>query len=60
MKTDDLIKLLATGVEAVEPHAVERRYAKAVGLGLMAAAVLMAKRSAPAVRLPPSTTATSG
>ena len=41
MKTDDLIKLLATGVEAVEPHAVERRYAKAVGLGLMAAAVLM-------------------
>ena len=42
MRTDDLIKLLATGVEAVEPHAAERRYARAIGLGLMAAAVLMA------------------
>ena len=41
MKTDDLIKLLATGVEAVEPHAAERRYVKAIGLGLTVAAVLM-------------------
>lgn len=41
MKTDDLINLLATGVEAIEPHAVERRFAKALGLGATAAFVLM-------------------
>ena len=41
MKTDDLITLLATGVEAVEPHVAERRYAKAIGVGMAGAAMLM-------------------
>ena len=41
MKTDDLITLLATGAEAVEPHVAERRYAKAIGVGMAGAAVLM-------------------
>lgn len=41
MKTDALIRLLATGVEAVDPHVAERRYARAIGLGLAAALILM-------------------
>lgn len=41
MRTDDLIRLLATGVEPVERHAVGRRYAIAVGLGMLAAGLLM-------------------
>ncbi len=41
MKTDDLITLLATGIEAVEPRVAERRYAKAIGVGMAGAAVLM-------------------
>lgn len=41
MKTDDLISLLATRVEAVESHAAERRYAKAMGAGMAGAGVLM-------------------
>ena len=41
MKTDDLINLLATGVEPVEPLSAERRYAKAISLGLAAATLLM-------------------
>lgn len=41
MKTDDLISLLATGAGAVEPHAAERRYAKAIGSGAVGALVLM-------------------
>jgi len=41
MKTDDLISLLATGVQAVEPHVAERRYAKAVAAGMTGAGVLM-------------------
>lgn len=41
MKTDDLISLLATGAGAVEPHAAERRYAKAIGSGAIGALVLM-------------------
>lgn len=41
MKTDDLVSLLATGVEPVERHAVGRRYAIAVGVGIVAAAVLL-------------------
>ena len=42
MKTDALIRLLATGVEAVDPHVAERRYARAIGFGLAAAGLLMA------------------
>jgi hypothetical protein len=41
MKTNDLITLLATGAGAVEPHAAERRYAKAIGIGTVGALVLM-------------------
>jgi len=41
MKTDELIRLLATGVEAVDPHVAEWRYARAIGLGLVAALILM-------------------
>ncbi|MFT3849885.1 MAG: DUF1109 domain-containing protein [Propionivibrio sp.] len=41
MKTDDLISLLATGAGAVQPHAAERRYAKAIGIGLLGAVALM-------------------
>jgi hypothetical protein len=42
MKTDDLVTMLATGVDAVDPRAAVRRYAGAVGAGVMAAAGLMA------------------
>ena len=42
MKTDDLVTMLATGVEAVDPRAAVRRYAGAVGAGVLAATVLMA------------------
>jgi hypothetical protein len=42
MKTDALIRLLATGVEAVDPHLAERRFARAIGFGLAAAGLLMA------------------
>lgn len=41
MKTDELITLLATGVEPVERHAVGRRYALALGCGIVGAAGLM-------------------
>ena len=41
MKTDDLISLLATGAGAVEPHAAERRYAKAMVLGALGALFVM-------------------
>lgn len=41
MKTDELISLLATGADAVEPHAAERRYAKAIAFGACGALVLM-------------------
>lgn len=41
MKTDDLIGMLATGAGAIEPHAVERRYAKALGGGTLGALILM-------------------
>jgi hypothetical protein len=41
MKTDDLICLLATGVEAVPPHQAERRYAIAIASGMAGAGVLM-------------------
>jgi hypothetical protein len=42
MKTDDLVKLLATGGVGVEPYATERRYATAVGWGAFGATLLMA------------------
>jgi hypothetical protein len=42
MKTDDLVTMLATGVDAVEPRAAVRRYAGAVGAGMIMAAGLMA------------------
>ncbi len=42
MKTDELIVLLASGAEAVEPHALGRRYALAVGWGAFGATLLMA------------------
>ena len=41
MKTDELVLLLATGVEPVEPHPVGRRHAVAVGVGLIGAGALM-------------------
>ena len=41
MRTDDLVALLATGVEPVPRHAVGRRYAVALFLGMAASAMLM-------------------
>lgn len=42
MKTEDLVMMLATGVEPVNPRAARLRYAGAVGAGVLVAAVLMA------------------
>ncbi|HEX6138583.1 MAG TPA: DUF1109 domain-containing protein [Casimicrobiaceae bacterium] len=42
MRTDELVKMLATGTVAVEPGAAARRFALAVGLGALGAALLMA------------------
>jgi hypothetical protein len=42
MKTEDLVTMLATGVDAVDPRAAVRSYVGAVGSGVIAAAVLMA------------------
>lgn len=42
MRTDDLIGLLASGAGAVESGAVARRFALALGWGLLGAALLMA------------------
>ncbi len=42
MKTDQLVTLLATGVEPVDPRAAVRRCAAAVASGVLVAAVLMA------------------
>ena len=42
MKTGDLISLLAAGPVAVEPDAVSRRYAAALGWGAFGATLLMA------------------
>ena len=41
MKTDELITMLASGVEAVDPHALRRRYALALGLSLAGTTVRM-------------------
>lgn len=42
MRTDDLVSMLATGAGAVAPHQAARRYATAVCLGAVGAALLMA------------------
>ena len=42
MKTDDLITMLASGAEAAEPHALERRFTIALGWGAFGATLLMA------------------
>jgi hypothetical protein len=42
MKTDELVTLLATGAGAVEPDAITRRYATALGWGAFGAMLLMA------------------
>jgi hypothetical protein len=41
MKTDDLVMMLATGEGVIGRHAAERRYAAAIAVGLVAAALLM-------------------
>jgi hypothetical protein len=41
MKTDELVAMLASGVEAAEPRVVEKRFAVALALGLSGAAILM-------------------
>jgi hypothetical protein len=41
MRTDDLVSFLASGAEPVERHAAARRYAIAILLGALGAAVLM-------------------
>jgi hypothetical protein len=42
MKTDELIAVLANGAEAVESHAMRRRYAMALGWGAFGTTLLMA------------------
>jgi len=42
MKTDELVRMLAAGPVAVEPHAAARRYALALGWGTFGAILLMA------------------
>ncbi len=41
MKTDELITMLASGANAVEPHALRRRYALALGWGAFGTTLLM-------------------
>jgi hypothetical protein len=41
MKTDDFIAMLATGVEPVQPHVPERRFAQAMALSLPLAFLIM-------------------
>jgi hypothetical protein len=41
MKTDDLVKMLATGAGSIDPSAVGHRYMIAVGAGALGAALLM-------------------
>lgn len=58
MKTDELIAMLASGADAVEPNALRRRYAIALGWGAFGTTLLMAillgvrPDLAAAVRLP--------
>ncbi|MDP2707316.1 MAG: DUF1109 domain-containing protein [Burkholderiales bacterium] len=42
MKTDELIMMLASGADAVEPHPLRRRFALALGWGAFATTLLMA------------------
>ena len=42
MKTEELITMLASGAEAAEPHALQRRYLIALGWGAFGATLLMA------------------
>ncbi len=42
MRTDDLVAMLSTGNGTVKPGAAARRYSVAIGLGALAAALLMA------------------
>ena len=42
MKTEELVGMLATGLDAVEPHAAARRHGIAMGWGAFAATLLMA------------------
>ena len=42
VKTDELILMLASGAEAAEPHALERRFTIALGWGAFGATLLMA------------------
>ena len=42
MKTDDLVTMLATGIDIVEPDAAARRYVTAIGWGAFGATLLMA------------------
>ena len=42
MKTDELIALLANGAQAVEPHALPRRYVTALGWGAFGTTLMMA------------------
>lgn len=42
MKTDELIAMLASGAVAVEPEALRRRYAQALGWGTFGTTLLMA------------------
>ncbi len=41
MKTNDLVKLLATGVGSVDRHVIARRYTVALSVGVIAATLLM-------------------
>ena len=41
MKTEDLIGMLATGALAVDAHAAQRRYALALGIGSVAAVLML-------------------
>ena len=41
MKTDDLVRLLASGEGSVRRHAAARRYAAAIAVGVVAAGLLM-------------------
>ncbi|MBA3034660.1 MAG: DUF1109 domain-containing protein [Gammaproteobacteria bacterium] len=41
MRTDDWVTLLATGAGAVEPHQAARRFAIAIGWGVLGATLLM-------------------
>jgi len=42
VRTDDLVTMLATGAGAVQPNQAARLYARALALGLLGAALLMA------------------